>query len=139
MKKDIFIIGFLTLILNLIWEFSHYQLYLDLSGIPKFPHLILASFTDMFILLCILGLISLKNKNFNWIKKPNKFDYLFVLILGLFIALSIELINLNLGRWSYTPEMPTLLGIGLSPLIQLSLTGIISLFIFSFLSSRISP
>jgi len=39
-----------------------------LSGIPKYPHLIIASFADMLIILGVFAIISLKNKNFNWIK-----------------------------------------------------------------------
>ena len=98
-----------------------------MSGIPKYPHLIIASFADMLIILGVFAIISLKNKNFNWIKNPSRFDYLIVVFLGLIIAIFIEMINLNLGRWKYTVAMPTIFGIGISPLIQLSLTGIISL------------
>lgn len=126
-KKRFFGLGLIALILNILWEFLHHSLYIDLSGIPKYPHLIIASFTDMFIILGIFAIVSLKNKNLNWIKNPSKFDYLTVIFLGLIIAIFIEIINLNLGRWEYTLVMPTLFGIGISPLIQLSLTGIISL------------
>ena len=126
-KKRFFIAGLIALILNIIWEFSHHFLYVDLSGIPKYSHLIIASFADMLIILGIFAIVSLKNKNLNWIKNPSKFDYFMVVFLGLIIAIFIEMINLNLGRWKYTLAMPTLFGIGISPLIQLALTGIISL------------
>ena len=126
-KKRFFIAGLIALILNIIWEFSHHFLYVDLSGIPKYSHLIIASFADMVIILGIFAIVSLKNKNLNWIKNPSKFDYFMVVFLGLIIAIFIEMINLNLGRWEYTLAMPTLFGIGISPLIQLALTGIISL------------
>jgi len=126
-KKRFFIAGLIALILNILWEFLHHSLYIDLSGIPKYAHLIIASFTDMLIILGIFAIVSLKNKNLNWIKNPSKLDYLIVVFLGLIIAIFIEMINLNLGRWEYTMAMPTLFGIGISPLIQLALTGIISL------------
>ncbi len=126
-KNSFFIVTLIILGLNTLWEFSHYFLYVDLSGISKYPHLIIASFTDTFILLGIFAIISLKNKTLNWIKSPKKSDYILTIILGLVIALSIEAINLNLGRWAYTATMPTVFGIGLSPLIQLALTGVISL------------
>jgi len=125
--KRFFIVGLIALILNIIWEFSHHSLYIDLSGIPKYSHLIIASFADMLIILGVFAIVSLKNKNLNWIKNPGKFDYLIVVFLGLIIAVFIEMINLDLGRWKYTATMPTLLGIGISPLVQLALTGIISL------------
>ncbi|MBI2451938.1 hypothetical protein HYV50_02550 [Candidatus Pacearchaeota archaeon] len=126
-KKRFFIVGFIALILNIIWEFSHHSLYIDLSEIPKYFHLIIASLIDMLIILGIFMIVSLKNKNPNWTKNPSKFDYFAVVFLGLIAAIFIEIINLNLGRWEYTAAMPTLFGIGISPLIQLALTGIISL------------
>jgi len=90
----------------------------------------------MFIILGIFAIVSLKNKNYKWIKNPSKFDYLLVAFLGLIIAAFIEIINLNLGRWKYTIMMPTFFGIGISPLIQLALTGIISLIIVKKLNNK---
>lgn len=132
-KKIFFIITPIALILSTTWEFSHYSLYIDLSGIPKYPHLIIASLTDMLIIQGILAIISLKNKNLTWIKSPSKLDYLLVIFIGLIVALFIELINLNLGRWAYATTMPTIFEIGVSPLIQLALTGIISLMILKYI------
>jgi hypothetical protein len=126
MKKKFISLAIVVLVLNLIWEFSHYSLYIDLSGIPSIPHLFLASFTDMLIISGIFLIISIKNKTF-LDKKLNKTDYFLVIFFGLIIAASIEIINLNLGRWAYTELMPTIFGIGLSPLIQLFTTAIISL------------
>lgn len=128
-QKRFFIVGFITLILNIIWEFSQHFLYIDLSGIPEYPHLIIASFTDMLLILGIFTIASVKNGNFNWMRIPQKIDYFLIIFLGLTIAVFIELINLNLGRWEYTAAMPTLFGIGISPLIQLALTGTISLIV----------
>ncbi|MBI2107087.1 hypothetical protein HYT57_03815 [Candidatus Woesearchaeota archaeon] len=122
----IFVIGF---ILNLIWEYLHYPLYKDLSGIPSNLHLWLAAFFDAFFILTIILLISLKNSNFSWTKKPKTIDYILAIIIPLIIAIMIEIINLDLGRWEYSFSMPTIFGLGLSPLIQLPLITIISLFL----------
>lgn len=120
-------------VLNTVWEFSHHPLYIDLSGIPKYTHLIIASLADAFILLGIFMVVSLKNKNLTWIAHPDTSDYVFVVCVSLVVATFVELINLNLGRWKYTAVMPTLFGIGVSPLIQLALTGIIALIIITSL------
>ncbi len=132
MKKIRFLVlGFIVLILNLIWEFSHYKLYNDLSGISSNIHLIIASFGDLFFIFLIFFFISLINKNIKWLNKPVKSDYLFTIFFGLIIAILIEVINVYfLARWAYKPIMPTIFGIGLSPLLQLATTGILSLFIF---------
>ncbi|MBI2671421.1 hypothetical protein HYX16_00645 [Candidatus Woesearchaeota archaeon] len=61
-------------------------------------------------------------------KTENNRLYLAIMI-SLMVAIIIEIINLNLGRWEYSFLIPTILGIGLSPLIQLPLITIISLFL----------
>lgn len=128
-KKKIIFFALIVLVLNSIWEFSHYNLYNDLSGIPPTLHLITASFSDVFWVFLMLAIVSLINGSIKWIKKPNKKDYFLFIVLGMIIATLIETINLNLGRWTYKEIMPTILGIGLSPLLQLAITGILSLLI----------
>lgn len=128
MKKRIILFSILVFVLNIIWEFSHSVLYIDLSGIPKNIHLITASFTDLFLVLGIFLIISLKNKNLNWIDKPKKSDYFLIIILSLIVSILIEIINVFvMNRWMYTPSMPKIFGIGLTPLLQLFITSIISL------------
>lgn len=129
----IFLISFAF---NAIWEFLHYRLYFDLSGIPKYPHLLLATFTDAVIITVIFLMISLKNKNIKWMNKPNKLDYLLVIFFGLVVAIFIEMRALAIGRWAYKEIMPTIFGIGISPLVQLAITGILSLFLIKYLSKN---
>ena len=62
-KKRFFIAGLIALILNILWEFLHHSLYIDLSGIPKYAHLIIASFTDMLIILGIFDCLAKKQKS----------------------------------------------------------------------------
>tara|TARA_Y100000310_G_C20651084_1_gene799505 strand:+ start:1055 stop:1483 length:429 start_codon:yes stop_codon:yes gene_type:complete len=130
---SIFIISF---VLNAIWELLHYQLYFDLSGVSKYPHLLLATFTDAIIITIIFIIISFKNKdkNLKWINKPKKLDYIIMIISGLIVAIFIELRALRIERWAYKPIMPTILGIGLSPLLQLATTGILTILILTFLN-----
>jgi len=129
MKKVLIYILVLAFSLNLIWEYSHYGLYNDLSGIPQDTHLWLAAFTDAVLIIMATFILSLKNKSFSWIKKTSRYDYIIATVILLTIAIIIEIINLNLGRWSYKTQMPTILGLGLSPLIQLPLTYLITLFL----------
>jgi hypothetical protein len=130
MKKiKIFYLLLIILVLNLIWEFSHYQLYNDLTNIPGNIHLIIASFADVALVSSIFILVSLFNKNIKWIEKTKTKDYILIVIFGILIAAILEIINLNLGRWAYKAAMPTIFNIGLSPLTQLFTTGIISLII----------
>ncbi len=135
MKKQIIIFLIIVLILNLIWEFSHYRLYNDLSSITGAPHLIIAAITDVLWIFLIYIIISMINRNFNWINKPHKKDYILFILFALIVATLIEIINIKLGRWSYKESMPTILRIGISPLIQLAITGLISLKISKYLTN----
>lgn len=128
-RNKFILIILVALLLNIIWEFSHFQLYNDLSGISKNFHLIQASFIDALIILIIFTLISIKNKTINWINKPSKLDYIIIIILGLIVAISIETWALSIGRWTYKNIMPTIFNIGISPLIQIFTTALISLYI----------
>ena len=132
-KISIFILAILiAFILNIVWEFSHYKLYNDLSGIPATKHLIMASFMDIFIIFCVFLVVSLKNRNLEWIVRPTFFDYLIIIILCLIVAIWIETWALNIGRWTYKDSMPTIFGLGLSPLVQLFITGVLALWIVRF-------
>ena len=127
---------FIILTLNIIWEFLHYQLYIDLSGIPSTVHLLMASGADILIILCVFLMNSYINKSSSWIYNPKAKDYLITIIICLIVAIFIELRALSIGRWAYTSSMPTIFGIGLSPLLQLALTSILGLYLFRRLNKR---
>jgi len=127
LMKKLYIFLTIALALNIIWEFSHYFLYFDLTEIPKNLHLLSASLTDVLLIFILFLSVSSINKNFSWINKPKIKDYFFLIVFGLIIAFLLEVINLNLGRWAYTDAMPTIFSIGLSPLLQLATTSAIAL------------
>jgi len=57
----------------------------------------------------------------------NKVQVGTVVITGLMLAAAIEYRKVVvLKAWSYTPLMLTIFGIGISPLLQLSITGLVS-------------
>ena len=128
-KRKIILFALIVLVLNLIWEFSHYQLYNDLTGIPQTLHIITASFSDVFWVFIIFFFIFLINRSVEWMENPTKKDYFLIVIFSLITAILIETINLNLGRWAYRETMPVIFGVGVSPLLQLATTGVLSLLI----------
>lgn len=132
-KAKLILLGLFVAILNLVWEFSHYKLYIDLTGMPSNIHLILASFVDLFLIFFIFLINSILRKSIDWIENPKKSDYAVIVILGILIATIIEIYSLSNGRWAYTNLMPTIFGIGISPLIQLFTTEIISLLLVRIL------
>jgi len=128
LTKFIFVI-LISFILNLIWEFLHYSLYIDNSGISGSIHWIIASVGDAVFILIILLIVSFANGDFKWINKVKKIDYVLVIVLGFLTAILIEIRALYVERWDYTSAMPTLWGIGISPLLELAVTGVVSLWV----------
>ena len=135
-KSKLIILAIIILGLNIVWEFSHYRLYIDLTGIPPTTHLIIASFADLFLVFLIFFIISIFNKSISWIENPHKLDYTIIILSGILIATIIEIYSLSNGRWAYTNLMPTIFGIGLSPLVQLFTTSIIGLWLFKLIKNN---
>lgn len=96
----------IALILNLVWEFLHVRLY---TTQVTSTYLVWQSVKDaLWISLAYL-------------LAPN----VYVFALGLFVfAYVVELHALRTKRWEYTKSMPLVFGVGLSPLLELAVTGV---------------
>jgi len=124
----LFIIGFG---LNFIWESYHSIFFFTCCSEMAAPeHLKLMSYVSMIDGLMILlsyGLVSLKS-GFFWIKERKINNYLAFSSIALIIAVWIEYKGVYLLKeWSYNEWMPVIFGFGLSPLIQLIITGWLSI------------
>lgn len=119
--KKILSIFLLSFILNLVWENLHSFLYVGYKGgeVTEFI-LMRASFSDA-VLITLLSLPFVLNASFRkrgWLIVP----------LGVLVSIVIELYALDAGRWAYNEYMPLIpiLGVGLTPTIQLGLLGYLS-------------
>lgn len=123
-------------LLSLLWEVSHSLLY-DWNTLPLkndvyfyIPKILGATLGDFFILSFIFLGISLLNKNLIWIYKPSILDYSLIIISGIIISIIIEIRGIYfLGKWSYNTFMPTIFGMGITPLIQLAVTSLLALLV----------
>jgi len=129
---SVFIVAFF---LNLLWEVIHSLLY-DWSAVPLendisfyVGWILLSTLGDGLYIVAIFLINSTFRKRFSWALNPRKQDYLIIAVLGIIFAIFIEVKAQLLGKWQYTDLMPTIFGIGLTPLIQLALTGILTIFI----------
>lgn len=115
--------------LNFIWENLQFPLYSGNNiGIDNYWLLMLyASFVDAFWILAVYLLIVIIDKDVDWKLNTVNITLFSIFLIG--IAMAIERLGLALGRWVYSSYMPVIFGIGLSPLLQLVVTGLISLFI----------
>jgi len=128
----IFIAAFL---LNLFWEVSHGVLYLTCQKMTlnNYVKVILkASLKDAFFIL-LFYLITVLIFN-NYFILQNYFQLTIFILVCLIFSLVDEIISLKLKRWEYTDKMPRIFKVGLSPLLEVALTGVISfILIFSLL------
>lgn len=109
----IFLVAFL---LNIVWEKIQMPLYaVDVSVWECWMLCLKASIWDAFIIAGVYYFVDTPNQNQR---------YILSVILCLLIAIFIEQRALVEGRWTYSSRMPTIAGIGLSPLIQLPLLAI---------------
>ena len=119
--KKLFFIFIIAFILNAVWENLHSMLYDNYMGgeITQFI-LLRATLSDaIYIVLMVLPFI--------FYPALKKRDWL-IIIFGFIVSICIEYYALGAGRWAYNSLMPIipLLGIGLTPTIQLGLLGYVS-------------
>ncbi len=113
----------LTLLLNFAWELSHCSLYITCIEEPYKLHLLgMMALKDSLLLTGLLLIILYFSE-----KRINKKTYAYLFILGIAISAILEGVSLWLQRWEYTPSMPTLFNIGISPLVQLAITSVLAL------------
>ncbi len=107
-----------ALILNAVWELVQMPLYVvDVSGWECWMLCLRASVWDALIITGVYYLIDTPSR---------KNRYTLAVAACILIAIFIEYRALNEGRWAYSQLMPTLWGIGISPLIQLPLLALVT-------------
>jgi len=118
--------------INFVWETTHSVLYFGIADINYnwyMPILHAASISDAFIILGMFFLTALIYREFKLEKWTEKHYILFV-VFGVISAIWIEYRAVFLlDRWGYIGAMPTIFGVGFTPLVQLALTGLVSLWV----------
>lgn len=109
----------------------------DVLASQYVPMVNFVSILDALAILGIYMIAALFLKDFFWIKNLTKFKIATFLVLSLIVAFIIEYICVySLKWWAYNSFMPLLAGIGISPLIQLAVTGIVSIVLTSKVFGR---
>lgn len=143
-SHDLYQIIIISFLLNFVWEILHSSLYVcNLPACNFFPSvannmfwLTIASVIDAFS----VGIIFLTNSylkkeirfGLKWTKNPKRVDYVFIMFLGILIAIIYEMAAIKvLNLWQYSESMPVIFSMGLTPLLQLAATSAITLFLVS--------
>lgn len=112
----------LALVLNLAWETAHVRLYtiwFDAEPMGIARAVLHCSLGDVAIALAIFTLVGMALRQADWpLSRPLAGGVITVIGAITYTAWS-EWYNVYItGSWGYTTDMPTILGIGLSPLLQ---------------------
>ena len=124
---------FFGFLLNVAYHLPHSLLYETVYKLPlkKYVRLMLVMpAKDGFFIALFYSITVLLWHNWYILENP--------LQLGCFVVMALtfafinERASLKMGRWEYTPSMPLLFGVGLTPLLEIAVTGILT-FIIIFL------
>ncbi|MEI6756390.1 MAG: hypothetical protein FDX18_08450 [Chlorobium sp.] len=116
--------------LNFCWESIHgllYEAHPAMAASDYVPMMLFMALMDALGITALYCFTALVARRWFWSGLRNS---LFFFLSGLVAAYAVEYITLfELHLWQYRSSMPTLFGIGLFPLFQLSLTALFSLFV----------
>jgi hypothetical protein len=112
----------LAFVLNLVWEISHVRLYtiwMETDGLRIARAVFYCSLGDVVITLATFALAGIALWRADWpVSRPWAGGAIAVIGAMAITAWS-EWYNIyRTGAWSYTSDMPTIYGVGLSPLLQ---------------------
>ena len=113
---------------NFIWESLHAVFLYEGHDFSAKKYVLMVSYVslvDGFLTLGIYLFVAALWRDMAWIQEINRKQICTVLVAGLLLAAAIEYRKVFVtGTWSYNRLMPTIFGLGLSPLLQLSSTGL---------------
>ncbi len=137
MKKSVFktsvIVFIFTFLINFVWESFHaVWFYTGISDYKASAFVRLMSYAssiDAIIITAIFLVGCLLFRGY-WLPLKSRGVW-FTVIAGVVVAIIIEAKALYLNQWSYNELMPTVFSVGISPLVQLALTGLLVFYIVS--------
>jgi hypothetical protein len=114
-----------SIFVHFLWEMLQSFAY-DMGVMPLMRVVLYhlwATLGDAVLMVVIYGAVALAARNPRWAERPRPRDIVFMLVLGLVLAVAIERQALATGRWAYSTAMPMIPGldVGLLPVAQLLL------------------
>ncbi len=109
-------------LLNFVWEFLQVPAFEGLAGEPHWASILFclqATVGDVIILAIAYGAVAVATGTRWWLMRPTARRVSVYVAVGLSITFVLEPVNVHLlERWSYEPWVPTVLGVGLPPILQ---------------------
>ncbi|MBI2048739.1 MAG: hypothetical protein HYT30_02320 [Parcubacteria group bacterium] len=127
------LIALIAATLHFVWENMHVPLYGGYEHITTFPITWYATLGDVGYTLAAIALVSLIKAHTQWLRTPSALDMLSLAIVGAWIAVFVEYKAFALEKWFYLDTMPIIpiLGVGLTPVVQMAVLLPLSVWIAS--------
>ncbi|HXI13497.1 MAG TPA: hypothetical protein VNM92_12765 [Thermoanaerobaculia bacterium] len=127
----------LVAVMHFAWELAHSPLFASMQGLPVLSATLLcarATLGDLVITAFAFVLAAVAARSFHWPAKKRLASAAAVFVLiGIAVTAGYEIFAIRTGRWQYSESMPTIFGIGLSPLLQWLLLPLVEIAAFRFL------
>ena len=121
---------FFSFLLNFFWESAHgFSLYTDhiIASDKYVGMMVYMSFMDALTVLGVYLFCAVAGKDILWLRKNNPKLFIFFFALGIIVGALAEFWAVYVTHeWHYNSRMPVVFGIGLSPLLQLGVTGLLA-------------
>lgn len=106
--------------IHAVWEFVQCApLYVEGRFPMSLANMLRVTVADVSLSALIYGAVALAQRDVAWGLQPKRWALLAAMATGAALAAGIEWHALSNHRWSYSPWMPTIFGLGLLPLLQL--------------------
>ena len=110
-----------TYVLHFAWEIGHGSLFAPMDRMPFWKDMAWcarAAGWDVVISAVAYSAASLAGRRVLWVRQRAWWAFAIYFASGLAVTISIERWAVNVGRWQYRDAMPTIAGLGLTPLLQ---------------------
>ena len=107
--------------LHFAWEMAHGSLFAPMDGMPFWQATAWcarAAGWDVAISAAAYVAATLAARRVHWIQQRTWWPYAIYFAVGLAVTIAMERWAISAGRWQYREAMPTIAGIGFTPLLQ---------------------
>lgn len=125
--QPVIAVALVAWVFNVIWEFAQMPQYSAAANAAGHAWACLrASVFDAAYVTLVYIVLAALHRSIDWVRRVTVADVTAVVASGLLVAAVIEWRALADGRWSYAPRMPLVWGVGLTPLLQLTVTSLVT-------------
>jgi hypothetical protein len=133
-----------ALLLNYVWEIGQLPLFAGFTGFhlrTALQHCAWYTLGDATIVFCLYALGAWGHGTWGWGLLLHRIDWLWLPLTGVLVAISMERLALDFGRWQYGPHMPLLPGVavGVLPVVQMGLLPLLSVLLARRLVPNATP